>query len=61
MDSDGAGLVQALGDHHVAERAVQSGHLDHVEALVRPVDVPWESTADHSNISMDGCVCVGVE
>lgn len=39
MDSDGARLVQALGDHHIAEGAIQSGHLNHIKALIRPVDV----------------------
>lgn len=39
MDGDGARLVQALRDHHVAEGAVESRHLDYVEALIRPVDV----------------------
>lgn len=39
MDGDGTGLVQTLGDHHVAEGAVQSRHLDHIKALIRPVDV----------------------
>ena len=41
MHGDGARLVQALGDDHVAEGAIEPGHLDDVEALVRPVDVPW--------------------
>lgn len=39
MDSDGPGLVQALGDDHVAEGAIEPGDLDDVKALVRPVDV----------------------
>lgn len=42
MDSDGTRLVQALGDHHIAERAIQSSHLNHIEALIRPVDVSCE-------------------
>ncbi|TNN81336.1 hypothetical protein EYF80_008392 [Liparis tanakae] len=33
VHSDGSRLVQALGDHHIAEGAVQSGHLDHIKAL----------------------------
>lgn len=39
VDGDGARLVQALRDHHVAEGAIEAGYLDHVEALIRPVDV----------------------
>lgn len=39
VDSDGPGFVQALGDDHIAERAIEPGHLDDVKALVRPVDV----------------------
>lgn len=39
VDSDGPGLVQTLGDDHIAERAIESGDLDDVKALVRPVDV----------------------
>lgn len=41
VDGDGSGLVQALRDDHVAEGAVQPGHFDHVEALIRPVNVPY--------------------
>lgn len=40
MNGDGAGFVQTVRDDYVAERAIKSGHLDHVEALVCPVDVP---------------------
>lgn len=39
VDGDGPGLVQTLGDDYVAERAIESGHLNDVKALVRPVDV----------------------
>lgn len=39
VDSDGPGLIQTLGDDHIAERAIEPGHLDDVKALVRPVDV----------------------
>lgn len=39
VDSDGTRFVQSLGDHHVAEGAIQSGHLDHIKALVCPVNV----------------------
>lgn len=39
VDSDSPRLVQTLGDDHVAERAIESGDLDDVKALVRPVDV----------------------
>lgn len=41
VDGDGARLVQALRDHHVAEGAIEPSHLDHIEALIRPVDVPY--------------------
>lgn len=50
VDSDGAGLVQALGDDHVAEGAVESGHLNHIKALVSPVDVPYGGTEHQHNI-----------
>lgn len=39
VNSDGPGLVQTLGDDHVAERAIEPGDLDDIEALVGPVDV----------------------
>lgn len=39
VDSDGPGLVQALGDDHIAERAIEPGHLDDIKALVCPVNV----------------------
>lgn len=39
---DRAGLLQPLGDHHVAEGAVQPRHLDQVEAMVCPVYVTWK-------------------
>ena len=39
VDSDRPGLVQTLGDDHVAERAIEPGNFDDVETLVRPVDV----------------------
>ena len=45
MDSDGPGFVQTGRDDHVAEGPVQPGDLDHIEALVRPVDIPWEHNA----------------
>ena len=45
MDGDGPGFVQTGGDDHVAEGPVEPGHLDHVEALVGPVDIPWEHDA----------------
>lgn len=41
MDGNGAGFVQTMRDDHVAEGAIESGHLNHVEALVGPVDVPY--------------------
>lgn len=41
MDSDGAGLVQTVRDDYVAEGAVESSHLNHVEALVCPVNVAY--------------------
>lgn len=39
MDGYGAGLVQTLGDDHVAEGAIEPRHLYHVKALIGPVDV----------------------
>lgn len=39
VDSDGSGLIQTLGDDHVAERAIEPGDLDDIKALVCPVDV----------------------
>lgn len=39
MDRDGSWLVQPLRDDDIAEGPVQPGHLDDIEALVRPVDV----------------------
>lgn len=39
VDSDGPGLIQTLGDDHVAERAIEPGDLDDIKALVGPVDV----------------------
>lgn len=39
VDSDGPGLVQTLGDDHIAERAIEPGDLDDIKALVCPVDV----------------------
>lgn len=39
VHSDGPRFVQALGDDHVAEGPVQPGHLNHIKALIRPVDV----------------------
>lgn len=43
VDSDGSGFVQALRDDDVAEGAVQPGHFNHVEALIRPVNVSYLS------------------
>lgn len=39
VDGDSPGLIQTLGDDHIAERAIEPGNLDDVKALVRPVDV----------------------
>lgn len=41
MDGDGSGFVQTVRDDYVAEGAIESGHLDHVESLVCPVDVSY--------------------
>ena len=41
VDSDGSGFVQPLWDDHIAERAIQPGYLDHIKALVSPVDVSY--------------------
>lgn len=53
MDSDGTRLVQALGDHHIAEGAVQSGHLNHIKALVRPVDVSCRGQREKNDALAD--------
>ena len=60
MDSDGTGLVQALGNHHVAEGAVQSGHLDHIKALVCPVDVSCGGCRRHNDAPVDPRACVHI-
>ena len=39
VHGDGAGLIQALGDHHITEGTVEPSHLNNVKALVCPVDV----------------------
>lgn len=39
VDCDCPGLVQTLGDDHVAERAIEPGNFDDIKTLVRPVDV----------------------
>lgn len=44
MDSYGSGFVQALGNDNIAEGAVQSGHLDHIKALVGPVNISCKRT-----------------
>ena len=44
VDSDGSGLVQALGNDNIAEGAIQPGHLDHIKALISPVNISYEST-----------------
>lgn len=40
VDGDGSRFVQTLRDNYVAEGAVQPGNFNHVEALIRPVNVP---------------------
>lgn len=44
MDSDGSGLVQALGNDYIAEGAIQPSHFDHIKALVSPVNISYKST-----------------
>ena len=39
VDCDRPGLVQTLGDDHVAERAIEPGNFDDIKTLVRPIDV----------------------
>lgn len=39
VNSDGPGFIQTLGDDHIAERAIEPGDLNDIEALVGPVDV----------------------
>lgn len=39
MDSDGPGLVQTLGDDHIAERTIEPCDLNDIKALVCPVDI----------------------
>jgi len=44
VNSDGPGLVQTLGNDYIAEGAIQPGHLDHVKALVSPVNISYKRT-----------------
>lgn len=48
VDGDGPRLVQALRDHHIAEGAVEPSHLDHVKALICPVDVSCERSTEQT-------------
>lgn len=41
MYSNGPRFVQSLGDDHISKRAIQSGHLNHIKALVCPIDVSY--------------------
>lgn len=50
MYSDGTRFVQTLRDDHVAERAIESGHLNHIKALISPVDVSY---TNNNNIEID--------
>lgn len=43
MYSNGPRFVQSLGDDHISKRAIQSGNLNHIKALVRPVDVSYST------------------
>lgn len=47
MDGDGSRFVKTVRDDNVAEGAIKSGHLDHVEALICPVDVPYATQQHH--------------
>lgn len=49
VHGDGARLVQALRDHHVAEGAVEPSHLNDIEALVCPVDVSCERSTQQTS------------
>lgn len=46
MDSNCSWLIEALRDHHRAVQAIQSGDLNQIEAVVRPVDVSWKQTQE---------------
>ncbi len=41
MYSNGTRFVQTLRDDHIAEGAIESGHLNHIKALISPIDVAY--------------------
>lgn len=41
MYTNGTRFVQTLRDDHIAEGAVESGHLNHIKALISPIDVAY--------------------
>lgn len=51
MDSDGSGFVQALGNDYIAEGAIQPRHLDHVKALVSPVNISYKKNRNVNQLS----------
>lgn len=57
MHGDGTWFVQALGDHHIAEGAIQSGHLDDVKTLVCPINVSCGGQRCSSGTLVDLCTC----
>lgn len=59
VDRDGSGLVKALGNDYIAEGAIQSGHLDHIKALVSPVNISYKRTGMQiSYVLLYLCLCV---
>lgn len=54
MYSNGTWFVQTVRDDHIAEGAVEPGHLDHIKALIRPIDVAYSNkttlSVRHTNI-----------
>ncbi len=59
VDSDGSGLVQALGNDYIAEGAIQPGHLNHIKALISPVNISCKRTGMHiSYVVRYLCLCI---